>query len=159
MALKLLIIQKSLNGSYLGVLGAAMKNRILISGLLCILLFACDAANAADRQFSVFLSVPIKNELTDHVKSFVTRELQELPDIKLVDQLSHEKGHYIISIVAVPFKLPSRVPIGAVLSYVFQDSDQIVHGVLTGLPDDLEKLSELLVSIFDFKYLEPNRHN
>ena len=136
-----------------------MKNRNLILGLLGILLFACDAANAADRQFSVFVSVPIKNELTDQVKSFVTRELQELPDIKLVDNLSHEKDHYVISIVALPFRLPGGDTVGIALSYVFQDNDKIVHGVLTGLPDDLENLSELLVSIFDFKYLEPKRRN
>jgi len=135
-----------------------MKNRNLILGLLGILLFACDAANAADRQFSVFVSVPIKNELTDQVKSFVTRELQELPDIKLVDNLSHEKDHYVISIVALPFKLPGGDIVGVALSYVFQDCDKIMHGVLTGLPDDLENLSELLVSIFNFKLVEPNRH-
>ena len=136
-----------------------MKNRNLILGLLGILLFACDAANAADRQFSVFVSVPIKNELTDQVKSFVTRELQELPDIKLVDNLSHEKDHYVISIVALPFKLPGGDIVGVALSYVFQDCDKIMHGVLTGLPDDLENLSELLVSIFNFKLVEPNRRN
>ena len=136
-----------------------MKNRSLILGLLGILLFACDAASAADRQFSVFVDVPVKNDLTDHVKSFVTRELQELPDIKLVDQLSHEKGHYIISIVAVPFRLPGGDTVGVALSYVFEDDHQIVHGVLTGSTDDLEILSEQLVSIFDFKYLEPNRRN
>ena len=135
-----------------------MKNRSLVLGLLGILLFACDATNAADRQFSVFVSVPIKNELTDQVKSFVTRELQELPDIKLVDNLSHEKDHYVISIVALPFKLPGGDIVGIALSYVFQDCDKIMHGVLTGLPDDLENLSELLVSIFNFKLLEPNRH-
>ena len=136
-----------------------MKNRNLILGLLGILLFACDAANAADRQFSVFVSVPIKNELTDQVKSFVTRELQELPDIKLVDNLSHEKDHYVISIVALPFKLTGGDIVGVALSYVFEDDHQIVHGVLTGSPDDLENLSELLVSIFNFKLLEPNRRN
>jgi hypothetical protein len=157
MALKLLIIRKSLNGSYFGVLGGAMKNRILISGLLGILLFAYDAASAADRQFSVFVSIPIKNELTDHVRSTVTRELQKLPDIKLVDELLHEKGQYVISIVALPFKLPGGDTVGIALSYVFQDCDKIMHGVLTGFPDDLENLSEVLVSICYFKLVEPNR--
>ena len=135
-----------------------MKNRSLILGLLGILLFACDAANAADRQFSVFVSVPIKNELTDYVKSTVTRELQGFPDIRLVDQLVHGKGQYVISIVALPFKLPGGDTVGIALSYVFQDCDKIMHGVLTGLPDDLENLSEVLVSIFNFKLVEPNRH-
>ena len=135
-----------------------MKNRSLVLGLLGILLFACGPANAADTQFSVFVSVPIKNELTDHVKRFVTRELQELPDIRLVDQLLLGKGQYVISIVALPFKLPGGDTVGIALSYVFQDCDKIMHGVLTGLPDDLENLSELLVSIFNFKLVEPNRH-
>ena len=134
-----------------------MKNRNLILGLLSILLFACDAADAADTEVSVFLSVPIKNELTDQVKSVVTRELQKLPDIKLEDNLLLESGHYVISIVALPFKLPSRATVGVVLSYVFQDNHQTVHGVLTGTPDDLVNLCERLASIFDFKFLEPNR--
>lgn len=136
-----------------------MKNRILVLGLLGALLFICNAARAGDRQFSVYVSVPIKNELTDHVKSFLTRELLERQDIRLIDEISHEERHYVISIVALPFKLPSRVAVGVVLSYVFEDGHQIVHGVLTGAPDDLEILSERVVSIFDFKYLEPNRHN
>ena len=136
-----------------------MKNRNLILGLLGILLFPYNVVNAVERQFPVLVSVPIKNELTDQVKSFVTRELQELPDIKLVDNLSHEKDHYVISIVALPFKLPGGDIVGVALSYVFQDCDKIMHGVLTGLPDDLENLSELLVSIFNFRLVEPNRRN
>jgi hypothetical protein len=136
-----------------------MRNRSLVLGLLGILLLACDAANAADRQISVFVSAPIKNELTDQVKSIVTRELQNIPGIKLVDKLLHGKGQYVISIVAVPFKLPSRVPVGVALSYVFQDSDQIVHGVLTGSPDDLENLCEELVSSFDIRLAAPNRRH
>ena len=135
-----------------------MKNRSLILGLLGILLLAYDVANAADRQFLIFVSVPIKNKLTDHVRSFVTGELQGFPGIKLIDKLLHEKGHYVISTVALPFKLPSGVTVGVILSYVFQDSDQIMQGVLTGFPDDLENVSELLVSIFYFKLVEPNRH-
>jgi len=54
-------------------------------------------------------------------------------------------------------KLPSRVAVGVVLSYVFQNSDQIVHGVLTGSPDDLENLCKQLVSICNFNFLESNR--
>ena len=136
-----------------------MKSRSLILGLLGILLLACDGTNAADRQCSVFVSVPIKNELTDRVKSLVSRKLQKLPDIKLVDKSLHGQGQYVISIVAVPFRLPSRVAVGVALSYVFQDSDQIVHGVLTGSPDDLENLCEELVSSFDIRLAAPNRRH
>jgi hypothetical protein len=135
-----------------------MKNRSLVLGLLGILLFGCNLAHAADRQFSVLVSVPIKNELTDRIKTFVTRELRELPDIKLVDNLSHEKGQYFISIVAVPLKLESNVTLGVALSYVFQDGDSIAHSVLTGSPDDLKNLCEELVSNFDITLVEPNRH-
>jgi len=136
-----------------------MKSRSLILGLLGILLFSCDAANTADRQFSVFVSIPIQNELTDHVKSIVTTELQKLPGIKLVDKMVNRNGQSVFSVVAVPFKLPSRVAVGVVLSYVFQNSDQIVHGVLTGSADDLENLCEELVSIFDIRLVDPNRRN
>ena len=135
-----------------------MKKSSLVLGLLAILLFAYDLAIAVDRQFSVFVGVPIKNELTDTVKNISTRELQKLPDIKLADELSHENGQYVISIVAVPFKPPNHLAAGVVLSYVFQDGGQVVHGVLTGSFDDLEKLSELVVSIFDVSVLEPDRH-
>jgi len=134
-----------------------MKKRNLILASLGILLFVCHAVNSADRQFSVFVSVPIKNELTDHVKKIVIRELQELPDIKLEDNLSLEEGHYVISIIAEPIKLPNRVAIGVAISYVFQDSQQIAHGLLTGSPEDLENLCEQLVPMFDFKFIEPNR--
>ncbi len=135
-----------------------MKSRNLVLGLLAILLFAYDSVNAANRHFSVFVSVPIKNELTDSVKNIVTRELQKLPDIKLADELPHGNDQYVISIVAVPFKPKSRVAAGVVLSYVFQGNGLVVHGVLTGSFDDLEKLSELVVSIFDVRMVEPNRH-
>ena len=134
-----------------------MKNRSLILGLLGILLFSCVAANATDRQFLVLVSVPIKNEFTDRVKSFVTREFRELPDIRLIDKSSHEKGQYYISIVAVPLKLESAVTVGVAVSYVFQEDDSIAHGVLTGAPDDLKDLCEALVLNFDITFVEPNR--
>ena len=135
-----------------------MKTSTLVLGLLTILLFAYDPAIATDRQFSVLVSVVVRNELTDTVKNIVTRELQKLPDIKLADELPHGNNQYVISIVAVPFKPRSRVAAGVVLSYVFQGNGLVVHGVLTGSFDDLEKLSELVVSIFDVRMLEPNRH-
>ncbi len=136
-----------------------MKNRSLILGLLGILLLACGAASASERQFLVSVSVPIKNEFTDRVKSFVIGEFRELPDIKLVDNSSHENGQYLISIVAVPLKLESAGTVGVAVSYVFQDGDSIAHGVLTGSPDDLKGLCEALVSNFDIAFVEPNRGN
>ena len=136
-----------------------MKNRSLILGLLGILLLACGVAHASDRQFLVLVSVPIKNEFTDRVKSFVTREFRELPDIKLVDKSSHENGQYLISIVAVPLELEGAGTIGVAVSYVFQDGDSIAHGVLTGALDDLKGLCEALVTNFYIAFVGPNRGN
>jgi hypothetical protein len=134
-----------------------MKNKSLILGLLGILLFAWNAVNAADSRFPVLVSIPIKNELTDRVESIVTRELRELPDITLVDKSFHQKGRYLISIVAVPIKLPNGTTVGVALSYVFQADHCVVHSVLTGSPDDLKDLCESLVSNFDTTFVEPNR--
>ncbi len=135
-----------------------MKNTRLIIGLLSIILFAYNAVNAADKQFSVLVSVPYENEFTGRVKSFVSRELRELPDVKLVDKLSRRKGEYFISIVAVPLKLASGATVGIAVSYVFQEGDWIGHNVLAGSPDDLKSLCEKIVSTFDIDLLEPSRH-
>ncbi len=127
-------------------------------GLLVTLLLACNAANAADRMFSVMVSVPVKNEFTDRVKSLITKELLKLPDVRLVSKLLNGKDQYRISVVAVPSNLESGVTIGIVVSHVFQDDDSISHSVLTGAPDDLEDLCEALVANFDTAFLEPERH-
>lgn len=133
-----------------------MNYKFLFFVLLGIFLFAYNA-NASDRQFSVFFNVPTENELTDQVKSFISRELRELPDVKLVDKLVHnKKGQYFISVAAVPIKLKSpSETIGVAVSFVFKEGDWTAHNILTG--SDLKSLCEKIVSIFDTMTLEPKR--
>ena len=133
-----------------------MKFMRLVFGILFILVLIYNA-DAGEKQFSVLVNVPIKNELTDRVKSFVTRELRGFSDIKLVDQLEHKNRQYFISIVPVQIKLTNGVIVGVAVSYVFQDGERIMHHVLTGSPEALKTLCQELVSAFDTTIIEPNR--
>jgi len=132
-----------------------MKNKCLIIVLLGIILFAYNA-NASDRQFSVLFNVSTENELTDRVKSFISRELRELPDVKIVDRLVREKGQYFISVAAVPIK-SSNITIGVAVSFLIQDGDRIMHDLLAGTKDDLKNICQNIVSSFDTTALEPSR--
>ena len=60
-----------------------MKYKYIIFGLISILLLSYNA-EAATKQFDVQFVVPTANELTDQVKSYGTRELRALHDVKLI---------------------------------------------------------------------------
>jgi hypothetical protein len=133
-----------------------MKWRIMLVVSLS-LIFVSHSLDAKDRIFSVVFNVPLENELTDMVRSFVTRELRELPDVKLVEKIKHGTGQYFISVVPQQVKLTGGRVVGVVVSFVIQDGDNIMHDVLIGPSDNLKGLCEKVVSIFDVRALEPYR--
>jgi hypothetical protein len=142
--------------SLLGKLGVILFIGLAIFSLISILLL-CYNAEAATKGFDVQFVVPAANELTDQVKSYGTRELRALHDVKLIDA-DPNLSAYFISIYPVPMKLIDGRDWAVVVSYVIEKDHIIDHGVLTGSPDQLKSLVEKIIAYFDTKWLEPKRH-
>jgi len=133
-----------------------MKYKYRIFGLISILLLSYNA-EAADAKFKVQFVVPAANELTDQVKSYGTRELRALHDVKLVGA-DPNMSAYHISIYPVSLTLSTGITTGVVVSYVIEKDGIIEHAVLTGSSDQLKSLIEKIIAHFDTKWLEPKRH-
>jgi hypothetical protein len=133
-----------------------MKYKYIIFGLISILLLSYNA-EAATKQFDVQFVVPATNELTDQVKSYGTRELRALHDVKLIGA-DPNLSAYHISIYPVSLKLANGMNWAVVVSYVIEKDGLIEHAVLTDSPDQLKSLVEKIIAHFDTKWLEPKRH-
>jgi hypothetical protein len=133
-----------------------MKCKIVIFGLISIL-FLTYSAEAASKQFDVQFVVPAANDLTDQVKSYGTRELRALHDVKLIGA-DPNLSAYHISIYPVSLTLSTGITSGVVVSYVIEKDGIIEHAVLIGSPDQLKSLVEKIIAYFDTKWLEPKRH-
>jgi len=133
-----------------------MKYKYIIFALISILLLSY-SAEASDAIFKVQFVVPAANEFTDQVKSYGTRELRALHDVKLIDA-DPNLSAYHISIYPVSLTLSTGITSGVVVSYVIEKDGIIEHAVLIGPPNQLKSLVEKIIAHFDTKWLEPKRH-
>ena len=109
------------------------------------------------KNFKVQFIVPAVNELTDQVKSYVTRELRSLHDVELVER-DPNLDSFLISIYPIAVKLSNGINAGIVVSFVFMKGELIHHAVVMGSPDDLKVMCESIIAHFDTQWLEPRRH-
>lgn len=133
-----------------------MKYKYTIFCLISILFLSYNA-EAADVKFKVQFAVDPKNELTDQVKSYGTRELRALHDVELIGA-DPNLSAYFISIYPVSIKTSTGKTIAVVVSYVIEKDGLMEHAVLTGSPDQLKPLVEKIIAHFDTNWLEPKRH-
>jgi hypothetical protein len=139
-----------------------MKSKMVILGLISILCLTYNVAaaskqEAASKQFDVQFVVPVTNELTNQVKSYGTRELRALHDVKLI-HADPTHSAYLISIYPLLLTLSNGETTGVVVSYVIEKDHIIQHAVMTGPTDQLEFLVEKIIADFDTYWLEPKRH-
>jgi hypothetical protein len=133
-----------------------MKYKQLLFSLITMLILTCNA-EAANNQFKVQFVVAVGNELTDQVKSYVTRELRGLPDVKIIHK-DPDLTAYHISIFPISVKLSNGITTVVAISYVFEKDGLIEHVVLSGPPEQLKTLCEEIIARFDKNWLEPKRH-
>jgi len=133
-----------------------MKYNKLLFSLITILILTCNT-EAAHNQFKVQFVIPVGNELTDQVKSYVTRELRGLHDVELIGK-DPDLTAYHISIYPISLKLSNGITTGVAISYVFEKDGLIEHVVLSGPPEQLKTLCENIIARFDTNWLEPKRH-
>ena len=133
-----------------------MKYKDVIFGLLSIFVLTFNA-EAGGKEFKVQFVVPASNEVTDRVKSYITRELRALHDVEMVEK-DPNLNFYHVSVYPISLKLANGMTWAVAISYVFEKDGMVDHCVLSGPLDMLKTLCENIVARFDTKWLEPKRY-